>query len=359
METDNNPIGGIPTPATSQLRAAISRISEQSGIGDLDSPAANNLFGLNHRGYGGALQANTDTQGLTLFSRPRMNLSYDNVARSRILSPMLAEEENTYQQAIRLLLDPTLATQLNGIKSPLVDDRCAFIPILSNNLISLSGWPDVEVDTYTSTEGLQKESWSMVDGVYKYYRTFDVTANFRNIAGDPITLLLNTWVHYASMVYQDQMSPYMANIMQNKIDYTTRIWRLVLDSSNRFVQKIGCCGAAFPTAVPLGASFNFNSETPLNSENDQLSFNFRCMGAEYLDPILIYEFNVLVALFNPDMATEESRTAMRYIKLSQTEKPIFNYRGYPRIDPDSFELEWWVDGYTYDTTLAKHGLGTS
>lgn len=326
-----------------ETRAEINRISRHSGYGDLGATMQDALYGINHRGAGNAIPGNSDHYGLTFFTRPRLNLSYDNVLASRQLMPLLTDDSTSLKRAIRVMLDPEGAKR--GITSPLVDNHSAFLPILTNTLLSLNGWPDVTVDAFTSKEGRYKEAYSMVDSAVRYYSTFDATAAFRNIAGDPITLLFNTWIHYASQVYEGVMSPYPDSIIENEIDYNTRIYRLILDPSRLYVQKIAACGAAFPMASPLGTAFNFSSEQPVNNENEQISVPFRCMGAEYLDPIIVEEFNKVVGVFNPTMAESEGREPRfrsTYYKVDTRTKNFFNYRGYPRIDPKTMELEWWV-----------------
>lgn len=347
------------------LKRDIDLVSRTTGLGTLSESAANALYGINHRGVGNPVPYNTDNHGLTFFTRPRLNLSYDNVSMDRVLAPLLTRDPNTYQRAIRLLLDPIIAgsdfvrsaratsdsrrlesgendsSRLLPLSSPLVDTKNPFIAMLTNNLMSLNGWPDVNVATFTSKEGPMKETWSMVDDVSIYYGSFDLQASFRNIAGDPITLLFNTWVRYMSNVYTGLMLPYPDAMIENEIDYQTRIYRVTLDPSRQYVQKIAACGAAFPTAVPLGAAFNFSEDQPFVSDNaQQLSIPFRASGAIYNDPILIKEFNELVIFYNQAMRVENRATQMK--RLSQEELISFNYSGYPRIDPFTNRLEWYV-----------------
>lgn len=328
------------------IKDALDKISRQSGLGSLTSAASNNLWGINHRGAGNPIPTNKDSHGLTFFTRPRMNLSYDNIAVDRILTPMLDGQglaSTTYQRAIRVLLDP-FGADTNDITSPLVDNKQAFIPILSNLLLSCSGWPDPSVDTFTSKAGNYQEAWSMVDSVVDIYRVWSATCNFKNIEGDPISLIFNTWLRYMSGVYQGTMVPYPDAVVENEIDYNTRIYRLVLDPSRQWVQKIMACGAAFPLNVPLGAAANFSSDAVFNTDNDQISINFQCMGATYLDPILIDEFNWVVQEFNSDMADGVRESI--YHKLTPEEATFFNYRGYPHIGAN-MELEWWVEEDDY------------
>lgn len=310
-------------------------VSRLNGLGSLTSAQTNNLFGINHRGVGNPVPGNSDNYGLTFFTRPRLNLSYDNLAMHRMFTPLLSNDTLSIQRALRTLLDPD-----GGIDSSLVDPLNPFIPMLTNNLISITGWPDLLVDTYTSKEGLHKEAWSMVDGTARIFNTYTVTANFRNVAGDPISLLFALWVQYASLVYLGEMVPYPDMEVEREIDYQTRIYRLILDPTRQYVQKIGACGAAFPTNSPLGTSFNYASDSPFNTDNDQVSIAFQCIGADYLDPILVKEFNDVVTLFNPGM--ENVSRSKLYKKLNKDQAYFFNYSGYPYIDPLTFELQWWV-----------------
>jgi hypothetical protein len=357
-----------------QMRTDLGQLSRQSGMGDVYASMQNAFWGINHRGTGNPISANAEHTGLTFFTRPLLNLTYHNALADRRLHPYLTEDIVSIKRAIRAVLDPwsNIGRGLNvgdnlpqesqqKIDSPLIDSNSPFITILSNTLMSLSGWPDVTVDTYTSTEGLMKEAWSMVDGVSKNYSTFDLTANFRNVAGDPITLLFHAWITYMTQVYAGQLVPYPEMILRNEIDYQTRIYRLTLDPTRMYVQKIMACGAAFPTANPLGAAANFNSERPVSEENSQISVNFRCMGAEYNDPVSILEFNRIVSIFDPLMRTEvdddpqgvkqgldlddtvvRGAALGKYAKIDTTQMQKMNYRGRPRINPMTLELEWYA-----------------
>lgn len=333
----------IDNPLSSQQRMeipqkstdvdSIDKTAKDSGFARPRSAITEIFHGIDHRDAGSSFQKNTDHQGLTLFTRPQLNLSYDNVLADRTLIPLLTSEPKSIYSAIRAMLDPRV-----GSASTLIDPHMAFMPILTNTLINISGFPDVTLDTYTSPEGLRKESYSMVDSLADINNTYDLTATFANVKGDPITKLFHYWTRYSSNVYTGKMVPYPEKIIENEVDYQTRIWRIILDSTKRFVKSIGCANVCFPLAAPLGAAMNYSRETPFISENDQISIPFRCMGAEYDDPILYAEFNATVAAFNTGMWDRASN----YRKLSKQEIIAYNYEGYPWINMDTLELEWWV-----------------
>lgn len=337
----------------------IDYISRGSGLGSLTESMANTLVGFNHRGVGNPVPYNQDNQGLTFFTRPRLNLSYNNLSIDRRLSVLGAGKgvkQGHYPAAIRQWLDPEVAYTLfnGGERGMLCDPRQAFIPLLSNNLISLSGWPDPVAEYYTSDEGLGKEAWGMVDGVDTIYSGYTLNASFRNIAGDPISLMFQVWLIYMSLVYQGRMLPYPDSEMLREIDYQTRIYRLILDPTRTYVQKIAACGAAFPTSSALGQAFDFSSDSPFEqSRASQIAIPFQAYGAIYQDPILMREFNDVVTIFNPHMS--DGFRDKYLVKVPREELHAYNYAGYPRIDMDnSNELEWWDFKDTYQKRMSEN-----
>lgn len=318
----------------------VQRVYETAPSGPINSAIGNTFFGINHRQQPSAISINKDNFGLTFFTRPRLNLTTENLRTVRMFTPLLSTESASYQRIIRCLLDPELAWGNKQISSPFVDPSQAFIPVLSNHLLSMTGWPDLDAPTYTSHEGHAKEAFSIIDGITQNYTTYDITANFRNLPGDPISLLFLAWIHYASNVYLGNMVPYPDAIIQQEIDYNTRIYRLVLDPAKRKVQKICATGAAFPSSVPIGASFAFEAGQPLNQGLEQITINFKSMGFMYNDDILCDEFNRTTVLFNPGM--KDSLRDHYYKLIPYDALPIFNHRGYPRINLDNYELEWYV-----------------
>ena len=330
----------------------------RTGVGNPTTAITQTLYGLNHRSLANSIPINKDYYGLTFFTKPDLRLDRANCLKLRKFSPLLTTRENSLPRAIRAMLDfrhNDSSPDHNNESYPcgLIDPKQIFIPVLTNQLISLSGWQDVELPTHTSDSGVYGEQFSFADGIAEIYRCFDLTANFRNIPGDPITMLFYYWVLYAAAVYEGTLTPYANNAAENTIDYQTRIYRVVLDSSKRFVQKIACTGAAFPVNVPLGAAFDFDTDTPIN-RNDQVSITFRAIGAEYMDDIIIHDFNASVIFANGDMA-DDQRASAGLVKVPYEYIFLFNYLGYPRINPMTFELEWWIYQETFTSMTGSDG----
>jgi len=329
-----------PDGSSQTIKTALDDVFARTGTGQLSTAMFDTVFGLNHRQQPNSVPVNKDYYGLTFFTRPNLNMKAQNLRQDRLFSPLLSTDKNSLPRALRALLDTRSA--LEGHSTSLVDDYQAFIPILTNQLENISGWPDIVLPTWNSKPGVYQEEFGYADGTTKNFKSYDIRANFRNIQGDPITAMFLIWVHYAAMVAEGILVPYPEYIINNTVDYNTRIYRLVLDPSREYIQKIAACGAAFPIDSPIGNAFNFDSDGPINQGNNKISVSFRCFGAMYNDPILFYEFNQTVINCNSDMAGTDAQRASKFHRLLPGEYNLFNHRGYPFIDVATGQLQWWV-----------------
>ena len=226
--------------------------------------------------------------------------------------------------------------------------------LLNNTLKSLSGWPDIVTPTFASKAGVRKEQYIQADGAVDIYESFDLDCNFRNTRDEPIILMMQTWLFYMSAVFEGVMSPYLDMIAENEIDYNTRIYRIVMDESKRYVKKIAATGASFPINVPSGKFYDYNDATKYNDQTKEINIRFKCMGAMYNDAILVKEFNETGAIFNPDirkLINGDTSHNLELIPYDLLER--LNHRGYPIIDSDTMELTWWIskDSLTYKELL--------
>ena len=324
-------------------------------IGSIEKALSNNLYGINHEQTKGVLQENRDTYGFTFFTRPQLNLSSPNLRNIRPLYNLLTNNEFTIHRYVRNTLDPRLARpggpDKDSIKSPLVDESNGFIPILTNTIKNVSGWPDIVAPSFASSSGVRKEQWAIMDGSIEIYEAFDLDCTFRNIKNEPTIMLFQTWLYYMAKVFEGMMSPYIDMISNNEIDYNTRIYRLVLDESKRFVTKIAATGASFPVNVPTGKFFDYTDENKYNMQTKDINIRFKCLGAMYNDPILIKEFNEVSAIFNSDVRNLLTGKNNNLEEIPYDLLKYTNNRGYPIINPTTYELKWYLSksSITYKT----------
>ena len=379
------------------ISSSIDQMLENMPIGSMSKAIGNNMYGINFRQTGNPVPRSKDLYGFTFFTRPQLNLTRLNVTNYRGFYNLLTDNAISYQAFTRLMLDPRLQ-HTGKLICPFVDKNNAFIPILTNNVQSLSGWPDLTVPTYTSEAGQFGEEMSFVDGVTNHYESFDLDVTFKNTKGNPLLYFFYIWIKYQTLVFEGILNPYMDMIVENEIDYNTRIYRLVMDQQKRYVTYIAATGASFPINVPTGSLFDFNVDTPYNSRQTEINIRFRSLGFIAFEDILKLEFNKTGAIFNADLrkvlefdlgnGTDESKArddATKVYKIAgcnlvklphflamSMDTSVFsnsffnvNHRAYPYINLVTNELEWWVDERRFRTSaqddvkqmIEKQGVG--
>lgn len=348
---------------------SIDEYFQTTAIGSVDRAIANNLYGINHTQNSGFIPMNKDERGFVFVVRPQLNLQSDNIRNRRELYPMLNDRDDSIARYTRMMLDPRLAfgytppaanskSRLTDIKyatdkpmsCPFVDPYTAFIPAVTNNVTAASGFPDLVLPLWSSEKGLYNEGYFMVDGVYRNYEEYDIDLTFRNTRGDPLMYQFYTWQLYSSMVFEGLLMPYIDFITEREIDYSTRIYRLVMDETKTYVTKIMCTGASMPVSLPIGSMFDFNLDEVYNKQNSTFTVRFKSVGAVYFDPIVARWFNETVVIFNLAMA--DAYRSQYMTKITKSTMFIFNNRCYPRINPETYELEWWVPNDVFKTRSA-------
>lgn len=375
---------GIAPSVTNYADKFISKIGSpldlfaSTSIKTVTHAMSTNMLGLNTTPTTINIAENKDKVGFIFFTRPQLNLQQSNIANMTKLYPLLTTSATSMQTQIRALLDPRLQTpfsmdaggtelfnesvmkQLAYATKPLaanfVDPYNPFLTILSNTCISVSGFPDITAETFSSKAGLHKEQYVQYDDTTKTLMPIDLSCTFRNVEGDPVSYLHYVWMTYGSAVFEGLMMPYIDYLAQNWIDYQTRIWRLIMDKDNRVVKKIAATLPAIPVSLPMGSFFDFNIETPYNLQNKEINIRFKAMGIEYMDDKLIREFNETILIFNPNMYPEGNPDRGVYprdnymVKVPHNEINIFSHKSYPWINEDTYELEWYTPIAVYKRT---------
>jgi len=138
-----------------------------------------------------------------------------------------------------------------------------------------------------------------------------------------------------------------------------------MDKSERYVKKIACTVASFPLNDPTGKFFDYDRTQMYMDNTKELNIRFKCMGVVYNDDIIIKWFNTCGTYTNSDI--RKIIDSKFKIHPSHTYEPIphqllskFRYQGYPLINTETFELQWWVDFTTpgYASAVAAIPGGT-
>lgn len=328
-------------------------IARNSGLSSQDTRLTDNIFGINITGRNSPVPLNVENQGYVFFTRPELNMSFDNLTPDRVMAGLLVENPNTWQRMIRCTLDYTLSSEQN-VECAAVDPLNPFIPLLTNNMIQLSGFPDFTLQTTSSNPGLYREVYSYVDDVPYQYGMYDLQSTLRQIIGDPITAMAYFWGRYSALVYEGRLIPYPSFIKYNAIDYMTRCYRLLMDPTRTYVTRMAATGVSFPINAATGQPFDMNGdgpESPFIGIANQVQIQWRSLGFMVYDRQLVWYFNKHVTNFNSAMR-DENRDQMM-VKLDAWERDFFSHRAYPRIDAETMELEWYVTNSFYADNVAK------
>lgn len=323
------------------VQHALDEIAREKGwapSADYDDTVAGYLRGFNRLRQGSPISGNRDLQGMVFFTRPDLNLSDINLIQSRYFSPLLTSNPYTYQSAIRMLLDPIYSSRYAN--HPLIDYKQAFMAPLSNAVMNVSGWPDESLNISRSTPGIAKEVHIMNDSIAEYHGDFSLSVELQNIQGNFILMLIRMIMLYAGFVYTGKMQPRISNLIENRIDYMTRVYRITLDPTGRFVSHIAICNAGIFEGVSSGMIPNYDRSITANDEVSKLSVGLACTGFYLDDPILLEEFNSVVSMMNHDM--HDGYRQRNMVKLQPHQYATMNWKGYPHIDELTNEFSWWV-----------------
>ena len=334
------------------------RRASANGIGDLDIALGAAVRNINIRSQTALVPQNKEQTGLVLFTKPNCYLHDVACATDRMLSVLMTTNPSSYHSIIRASLDPTghREDQLDGsppyVNCDLVDPDSIFIPLLTNTCLELTGWPDPILDTSDSTPGRRQEVYGYTDGIFRIHGKFTLTGVFKNIPRDPVRQMLDVWCLYQSNIARGKTFPSLKSIVKRRVNYQTRIWRIVLDDTRQIVTRIGCAHGARPVVTDIGRVFDYSSERPI-TEASNVTTQFICYGAEYNDPILIHEFNLTSTWFCQGLRHKERRD-VEYVKLKPEEWQIFG-GAYPLIDEDTNEMQWWVTKERYSAIIDYYG----
>ena len=295
-----------------------------------------------------------DGAGLVFITKPDMNLTLQNIAAIRELSPLTTNNRYALGSAMRDMLDSRTAwmethTELNDPEYP-------FLGILDNTCTSLDGWPDYVMDEFVSEPGKGGSTYAHAKGRIKKAQKFDLSMVHRNLPGDAINYFYTVNSLYQELVHRWKLSPHSINVRYNRLDYTMRIYRFALDSTGTRLNQFTMCGYGFPKAGSQGAVMSYSTDEGINTGYDTVSASWSCVGMFHNDPIVVHCFNATVVRFNPTMA--DSLRERFYVRVGHETNVAsfidikkFQYFGYPRINPKSLEFEVWVDKGLYKSII--------
>lgn len=322
----------------------------------------NALSGFNHRIVTQQLPVHRQIEGYAFITRPDINLSLDNIANSRFFSDLAAAPIGSVEYATLAALDaecpltnPEARYGTPCYSQVPFDNLQAFVPIMSNTVKELSGFPDQTLDVWMSEEGAFREQYGMVDSVYEVNNAFTLNATFANTVGEATMLYIRGIMEWASGVRRGIFKPKTYNQVARRIDYQSRIYIFKFDPLGKRIINWGAAMVAWPMNDNEGSLLNHSTTNPVQDITKELNIQFQCIGARYRDTLLFESFNEVVSYFNPDLVPSSGGGGSTFtydtyvpmganglVEVPQDEMHLFNWRGYPIIDVDTRAFRWYV-----------------
>lgn len=276
------------------------------------------------------LPVNHEVAGYTFITRPKLNLQTTSLRQDRILAMLDTADPYSLPFAVRCYLD-TYYSRMNTITKlakdcPFFNEQVPFLIPLTNNLVSVSGWPDPVLEPITTDGGFFSEDMTIAKGSDRLNRTYDLTLTFRDVQGGFIISLLWMWIHYIELVLRGDVTAYPEDISARRINYTCSIYRFVLDPSRQFITKWSKATGCWPRTVPIGNFFNFGEKENFLSSAMQYSVPFSANKVEIMDPIIFRDFNKIVKRYAGNWVTDGPVQKVNILDASQ------NFMGVPYID---------------------------
>lgn len=251
------------------------------------------------------ISPNTEYSGYTFITRPRLCLQTPNLISNRYLMMYNTDDPDSIQFMIRSMLDSNLATYLANttgsllmrdkqILSPWIDPENPFITILTNNLTDASGFPSQEIQTATNEGGFFSEDQTIAKGSDNNKKSFDVSLSFTDPEGGPIMALFQLWMTYIALLTTGEVVAYADDIDQQRLCYTSSIYRFTVDNTRRIIKKMSKCTGCFPRQRNGGACFDVSMGSRFVEAARKFNISFVCNAYDENDPIIAMEFNTLM-----------------------------------------------------------------
>lgn len=309
------------------VKASLNALYRKSGKGSFTSRYMMTLSKFDRFGSL-ILPPNHEVSGYTFITRPMINLQEASLKTNRILPMLNTLDPSSIAFSIRCYLDSLFTNNYkNGYRTlaarcPFLNHESPFITPLSNLMLTIDGFPDYSIDTETTDTGFYNEDHTIARGCDFGNRTYDLNLTFRDIQGGYVFALMFFWIMYIALVTRGITIPYPRFMQARKLDYTCSIYRFLLDPSRKYITKWAKCTGCFPVNMPIGAMFNIAEKEHYLHSTESVSVTFKVNHVEYMDPMILKDFNTIVERFCPDVDT-------------RTSAPIdgnYNFIGMPYID---------------------------
>lgn len=223
------------------------------------------------------------------------------------------EEANKYLTALEnviikdndLSLDPTLPLEgicfakdvikvfnpMTGLEEP-ANYTTPFIPLLSNTCLSCSGFKDFNLESFMYDSDYHGASINVATGQDDVYGPGEITCEFEDVYGGPVSILFLIWIEYISKVSRGKLTASKRNILNLVLDYTTSIYVFNTGRDMSTIKYWAKLTGAYPVTFPIGQFIQFSREPNLENAKN-LSITFKYNRYEPMEIAAMADFNYL------------------------------------------------------------------
>ena len=307
---ENNPL--FSSDDGQKIRKIIIDLASlSSGSGLANNQITSFMTGFDKYGKS-MLMPNIEMPGLTFFSRPRLCLQSSNLRNNPVMAPLDTDNPESMAFAIRALLDTNLANQdgtncvkyTNAIEnSPLLNPESPWFIPLTNSLVSISGFPDFDLQIESTEGGYFAEQQKYAIGADNFNRGTSLNVTFREMPGGVISAIFFYWLEYIRCVTRGDMLAYPDDIDGQILNYTVSIYSFNMDPSMQYITRWVKCTGCFPKSLTLGQFMNKSAGNYTQEEVRQITINFEVNKVEYMKPYCLLDFNTLAKRYCPVIDT--------------------------------------------------------
>lgn len=325
-------------------KLTLDKTGEQSGPGSPYRALGKILKGIVHNDEIPLVPLKDKTKGRIFLTRPMFNMSSNNLQHNDTLRSLLSKDTNNIQTYIRQLLDPRLIYLERGMKEvDFLDNRLSFIAPFSNLVSSLTGFPDRTMPVTTSKPGPIGQTRTTPDGYFGHAGTVELDIEVDSINGSLFERIMSIWGTMISCQNLKEASPYMEDEVAGRTNWGGRLYSLELDATGTIVLGIAAVTDVYPLVDNIGKKYNFKRG---ESKERNTKSNYRLIGTggvDYEEPRLIFEFNEHSAMLNMELSAKIAGLPHNLVKIPTSLKDKLGDTGYPYINDETMELEWWID----------------
>lgn len=326
---------------TNTYAKSMDKIFKNSGFGGTDNQMINWLKDIDRHQLN-ILPPNYETSDATFMTRPKLPMNSMSLRHDPFLKMFDTDYPDSIAFYIKCLLDnnwvrsnPGLATQC-----PMFNFQSPWLPLISNGLLSISGFPDPILETKTTEGGYHQEDQTYVKGGLGLHRSVTLNLNFKDVQRGPIMKLFEVWCEIMAQLRDGRMMSYLKYINQNTIPYSVSLYSFNLDPTKEYITNWVKATTCFPLTYPMGAVMNKAEHNRHITSAGQFTIPFMCNYVSYNKLTHLVAFNTL---------------AERYwgmvnggIKKAKTlpNVPGNNFKGLPYIESDKLGFKLVYKQYT-------------